>query len=135
MSLAPSSTMTASISGPRTLPIRASPPALVSPGTPALIDGHVRRPVGVEPRLELRREALIGGRPEPAVSELPKARMRISAVAAPASARTKARAGTEPAQGARCRPWHAAEQADFMPPTLRGNAEAVNIPRAAGGGR
>ena len=132
MSLAPSSTMTASMSGPSTVPIRASPPALVSPGTPALITVASAAPWAWSQASSCGAKPSCGGRPEPAVSESPKARMRTSAVAAPASARTKARAGTS-RRRARDAAVDAAE--GLHAPTLRGNAEAVNIPRAAGGGR
>src|SRR5712692_4008606 len=75
MSLAPSSTITASVPSGTDQSRRASPPAAVSPETPALTTSTAR-PLALSARSSFAGKAASPGSPRPAVSESPKATMR-----------------------------------------------------------
>ncbi len=144
MSLAPSSTITPSTSSPSAQPMRASPPAVVSPETPPLITVTSGAPLRVQPGLELRHEALAPragrrrrsanrrrrgcapppppGRPAPAPAASASARLRI-ALRAP-YARDGAAAGRGRVHMSS--PVIALEDVAL---TLMGNAGPVNILR------
>ena len=117
--------------------MRASPPAVVSPETPALITVTSGAPWARSHAWSCGAKPCAGGRPEPAVSESPKARMRTSAAAAPASAASAARTKARRPRAPDTAP-DAAEKGFIAGPlsrsrlelTLGGNGGPVNIPRA-----
>src|SRR5262245_49501081 len=85
MSLAPSSTMTASVPSGTDQSSRARPPVAVSPETPALLISAAM-PLALSARSSLAGNASLAARPSPAVSESPKATIRTGRSAAAAEA-------------------------------------------------
>src|SRR6266545_2041897 len=85
ISLAPSSTMTASVPSGTDQSRRASPPEAVSPDTPALMTSTAR-PLALSARSSCAGKARSTGSPRPAVSESPKATIRTGRSAAGARA-------------------------------------------------
>ena len=75
VSLAPSSTMTASVPSGTDQSRRASPPDAVSPETPALVISTAR-PLALSACSSLAGKAALAGKPSPAVRESPSATIR-----------------------------------------------------------
>src|SRR5256886_8882783 len=114
MSLAPSSTMTASVPSGTDQSRRASPPEAVSPDTPALMTSTAR-PLALSARSSCAGKARSTGSPRPAVSESPKATIRTGRSAA--GARTGSASASAIATSANV--WTRAPQLPYD----RGNAD------------
>src|SRR6266511_2244490 len=111
MSLAPSSTMTASVPGGTDQSRRASPPEAVSPETPALAISTAR-PLALSAVSSLAGKAALAGRPKPAVSESPRATIRTGRSAAAAGNPITA-AATMAAARARATIWTGAAKVPY----------------------
>src|SRR6476469_6448541 len=119
VSLAPSSTMTASVPSGTDQSSRASPPTAVSPETPALLISTAI-PLALSACSSLAGKAALAGNPSPAVRESPSATIRTGPSAAPAPPAS----GTASASAAttRANTWTKAGQ----PPYDRGSPLAAS---------
>src|SRR3989442_3820197 len=130
MSLAPSSTMTASVPSGIDQSRRASPLEAVSPETPALVTSTAR-PLALSACSSLAGKAWSAGSPRPAVSESPKATIRTGrSAAAAASGRIATASASAIATSANV--WTRARRLPYdrgspVPPAIEGTKEQRNM--------
>src|SRR5499427_1983051 len=135
MSLAPSSTMTASVPSGIDQSRRASPLEAVSPETPALVTSTAR-PLALSACSSLAGKAWSAGSPRPAVSESPKATIRTCRSAAAAASGRIATASAS----ASANVWTRAlrlpyDRGSAVPPAIEGTKEQRNMHDTSPSGR